>query len=64
VAQKEPLAKNWLAAAQALEKVGNVNQAKSAYNKVMELDPNNSQAENALLKLAVDSLGPKRQKRK
>jgi tetratricopeptide (TPR) repeat protein len=46
----------WLRAAQALEKTGQKAQAKTAYEKVLALDPDNRAAETALVSLAMEAL--------
>jgi tetratricopeptide (TPR) repeat protein len=64
LAQKDSKAKNWFEAAEALRKVGNSDQAKTAYEKVLELEPNNTKAESALVKMAVDAVATGRNGRK
>ncbi|MDR1487337.1 MAG: tetratricopeptide repeat protein [Deltaproteobacteria bacterium] len=49
-------APSWLAAADALDKSGDKGAAKLAYEKVMELEPNNEQAEAALLRMAIEGI--------
>jgi tetratricopeptide (TPR) repeat protein len=49
-------AAGWFAAAEALEKTGDKESAKQAYQKVMELEPENAKAESALLRLALEAL--------
>ncbi|MDR3154739.1 MAG: tetratricopeptide repeat protein [Deltaproteobacteria bacterium] len=48
----------WLAAADALEKAGDVMAAKTAYEKVLELDEKNEKAGQALLRLTLERLRP------
>jgi tetratricopeptide (TPR) repeat protein len=60
VAELEPAkAAGWLTAAEALDRAGEKESAKLAYEKALELEPNNAKAETALLRLNLDSLsGP------
>lgn len=51
----------WLSAAEALEKSGDDDAAKQAYQKVMELEPDNARAESALLRLALEALTQRRE---
>lgn len=64
LAQKDSKAKNWFEAAEALRKVGSNDQARTAYEKVLELEPNNTKAESALVKMAVDAVATGRNGRK
>ncbi|MDR2443876.1 MAG: tetratricopeptide repeat protein [Deltaproteobacteria bacterium] len=54
---------SWLAAAEALEKTGDLETAKQAYEKVIELEPTNERAESALLRLALTNLERNRSNR-
>ncbi|MDR1657818.1 MAG: tetratricopeptide repeat protein [Deltaproteobacteria bacterium] len=56
-------AASWLAAAEALEKAGDIESAKTAYTKVTELEPSNERAESALLRLALANLELNRRNR-
>ncbi|MDR1578363.1 MAG: tetratricopeptide repeat protein [Deltaproteobacteria bacterium] len=57
VAQRDFKATSWLQAAQALTKTGAKSQAKAAYERVLDLEPDNQEAEEALVKMALESLG-------
>ncbi|MDR1298211.1 MAG: hypothetical protein LBO05_12785 [Deltaproteobacteria bacterium] len=50
-----------MSAAEALEKSGDDDAAKQAYQKVMELEPDNARAESALLRLALEALTQRRE---
>ncbi|MDR1871297.1 MAG: tetratricopeptide repeat protein [Deltaproteobacteria bacterium] len=56
VAKRDSKASTWLAAGEALEKVGSVKRAKTAYQRVMDLDPGNAKAEAALVRMAMQGL--------
>jgi tetratricopeptide (TPR) repeat protein len=59
-----PNAQSWLLAAEALEKIGDKENSKRAYEKVVELDSANEKAESALLRMALDSLSATKSKAK
>jgi tetratricopeptide (TPR) repeat protein len=61
-AQRDSKATAWLNAAQALEKVGQKAEAKLAYERARDLDPDNLKAEEALIRLAMESLAKDRAK--
>jgi tetratricopeptide (TPR) repeat protein len=59
-AQRDSKASAWLAAAQAMETAGDKPQARKAYERALDLDPDNAAAEAALVRMAMESLSNRR----
>ncbi|MDR1165845.1 MAG: tetratricopeptide repeat protein [Deltaproteobacteria bacterium] len=60
IAELDPTAATWLAAAEALENSGDLAQAKAAYEKVLALDEANDRAGQAILRMTLSDLATQR----